>query len=219
MKPNPVPAVLAAVIVIAAIATPAGATIVSAGSSLQPAAVPLEPLAPQAAVVKIAVIPSGATTFSENHKLQLQTGLLNASWEIQVLVDGVPAARETPAGDAAFVNGYLLSYGTGHDVTVSVTVTGTVPATPGQPVVLVNAAELDNSGSPVSGSTVTVSAPVASPPGVPQRTAGVPALTGTPAGTGTAPSLTRAGGLFSAAGLAAGAVCCGAILAAGIRRK
>jgi hypothetical protein len=53
--------------------------------------------------------PSGATTFIPSHQLQMQTELVNARWNIQVLLDGLNTAQQSASGSTAFVNGALLS--------------------------------------------------------------------------------------------------------------
>jgi len=202
----------------ALIAMPVTAAIVLTDTVLQPASVALTPIVVLKVVARISVIPAGATTFPEGHRLQMQTGLSGPVWLTQVYVDGIPAAGQRASGDAAFVNGYLLSYGTNHDVSLSVTVTGTVPFLPGQQVMLMNIEELDNSGSVVPGSSITISRPGASSPG--GRVADTtPVLPPAPSGTGPVPSPTRAGGLSAPAGIAACAVTAALILAAGRNRE
>jgi hypothetical protein len=195
---------------------PAGATIVSNGLVLDPAAVPLAPLSEETVVQTIAVIPSGSTTFSKDHSLQMQTGLAAATWNIQVYKNGIAAAQQPASGDAAFVSGYLLSYGTDNDVSLTVTVSGTIPDTPGAQITLLSVAELDGSGAPVPGSSITVSEPVASPlvPASPQGAA----PSALPSGQGTAPSPTQSGRESAATLLMACAASAAALAVAGKRR-
>ncbi len=208
MKPKPIHTVLLLAISVGLLFVPAGAKIMLTDTTLQPAAVPLMPLAPQKVVAKVAIIPSGATTFPQGHSLQMRTSLSGAAWNTQVLVDGIAAAQQSASGDAAFVNGYLLSYGTNHDVSLSVAVTGAVPATPGPEVLLLKIDEIDNTGSVVPGSTITIRQPVAVAPVIPSSTLSGPAITPAQAGAGTGPAPTQAGGgLVAFAGLAACAVC------------
>ncbi|MDO9324983.1 MAG: hypothetical protein Q7T80_08525, partial [Methanoregula sp.] len=49
--------------------------------------------------------PSGSTTFIKDHELQMQTDLVNARWNIQVIQNGRNAAQQSASGSAAFVNG------------------------------------------------------------------------------------------------------------------
>jgi hypothetical protein len=108
----------------------------------------------------ITLLLSGATTFSRYHTLQMQTGLLDAQWNIQVLVNGVPAAQQSASGTTAFVNGYLLSYPTTSDLSFVVSVNGTVPAAAGTNVTVLHITELDNGGFPVPESSIMVTAPL-----------------------------------------------------------
>ena len=124
---------------------------------------PAPPLVPgqQKVSVTVVIIPSGAMTFSRTHEIQMQTDLEDARWNIQVMINGIPAARQTAVGSAAFVNGALISYPTNYDVSVVVALDGTVPASAGPEIGLMKAEEIDNSGEVVPGSVVTISRMVA----------------------------------------------------------
>ena len=115
--------------------------------------------------------PSGATTFIPGHQLQMQTGLANARWNIQVIPDGRNAAQQSASGSAVFVNGALLSYSTNSDVSLEVTIDGVVPQTQGGQVMVLQVKEIDNSGSVVPGSVITISQPVAGQPATAVQTA------------------------------------------------
>jgi len=108
--------------------------------------------------------PSGATTFIPGHQLQMQTDLVIAQWNIQVIQNGRNAAQQTAYGSVAFVNGALLSYPSNNDVSLSVTIDGIVPQGQGDQVMLIQVKELDNSGNVVPDSEITVSQPVAGQP-------------------------------------------------------
>ena len=108
--------------------------------------------------------PSGATTFIPGHQLQMQTDLVNAQWNIQVIQNGRNAAQQTASGSVAFVNGALLSYPSNNDVSLSVTIDGIVPQGQGDQVMVLQTKELDNSGNVVPGSEITISQPVAGQP-------------------------------------------------------
>jgi hypothetical protein len=149
------------------------------------------------------VIPSGATTFSPNHDLQMETGLLDGQWVIQVIVDGRDAARQTATGNAAFLNGALLSYPTNHDVGFTVTVTGAVPVSAGSSLMMLQVEELDNAGTVVPGSVLSITQPVAgsSPaPAIPPAE-----TTPAPAAPHPVPSPTRAS-LLPVCGILAAAI-------------
>jgi hypothetical protein len=105
--------------------------------------------------------PSGATTFIPGHQLQMQTELVNARWDIQVLLNGRNAAQQSASGSTAFVNGALLSYSPNNDVSLEVMIDGIVPRPQGGQVILLQVKEIDNSGSVVPGSEITISQPVA----------------------------------------------------------
>ncbi|MFA6333748.1 MAG: hypothetical protein WCX22_12420 [Methanoregula sp.] len=179
------------------ISSPASAALVVTNESFSP----VPPLAGgdvQHSVSTIAIIPAGATTFSRTHTLQMQTELVDAKWNIQIIVDGISAAQQSASGTSAFVNGYLLSYPTTSDVSFTVALDGTVPPVGDMNVTILQVTELATGGTPVPGSSLTVSAPLVSPlPGTvasPQ----VPATPPTPA----TPAPTRSG-FFPVTGLIA----------------
>ena len=140
------------------IISPVAATLALSDVSFTPNP-PMVPAQPQQVSAKIWVIPSGATTFASGHEIQLQTTLANAQWDIQIIVDGVPAAHQTAQGNAAFINGALLSYQTNRDVSIVVNVAGTVPANTGSSLMVMQIQELDNNGSIVPGSVITIIQP------------------------------------------------------------
>ncbi|MDD1691291.1 MAG: hypothetical protein LUQ66_11615 [Methanoregula sp.] len=140
------------------IVLPAAASPILSSESFTPNP-PLTPGGPQQVVATFA-IPSG-TTFPRNHELQMQTGLVDARWNIQVILDGNNAAQQTASGSTAFINGEILSYSVNRDVRFTVTVSGTVPASATGPVTVLQLVELDNAGSPVPGSQIVISQPVA----------------------------------------------------------
>ena len=126
------------------------------------------------------IIPSGATTFAETHTLSLSTGLLDARWNVIVMVDGRQAAVIPKEGPLVYVNGFLLSYPTTRDVSVRIVVEGRVPPDPsGGTVVVLEWAELDSQGQVVAGSDFQVTRRVetrSASPGAPTATqAPVPA--------------------------------------------
>lgn len=127
-------------------------------------ALPGETLANASAAIEI--VPSGATTFSETHTLSLSTGLMDAGWQVVVVVDGRQAAVIPGEGPQVFVNGFLLSYPTTRDVGVQIFVNGRVPPNPAQgTVVVLEWRELNGQGQPVAGSGYQVTRKVTlSPP-------------------------------------------------------
>ena len=118
----------------------------------------------QHVIARYYVGPSGATTFIPGHQLLIQTELVNSQWNIQVLVDGRNAARQSGSGATVFVNGALLSYSTNQDVSLDVTIDGIVPQTQADKVMVLQVKEIDNSGSVVPGSMILISQPVGGQP-------------------------------------------------------
>jgi len=196
-NPGRFPVIKAAAVILIIIAgsllfgSPTSAALVIANESFSPAP-PLVENDRQHAVIMIAVIPAGATTFSRTHTLQMQTDLANARWNIQVFVDGIPAAQQSASGTAAFVNGYLISYPTTSDISLRITLDGTVPLGADMNVTILHVSELDTSGMPVPGSSLNVITPLISPlPGsvtIPQVTeTTLPAAAPAPTQSGTVP--------------------------------
>ncbi|MFA4850672.1 MAG: hypothetical protein WC626_13185 [Methanoregula sp.] len=143
--------------------TPAAATYTLTDVSYNPNP-PLVSGAQQQVTATFYIGPSGSTTFIKNHELQMQTDLVNARWNIQVIQNGRNAAQQSASGSAAFVNGALLSYPNNNDVSLQVTVTGVVPQTQSGQVMVLHVEEIDNSGNVVPGSVITLSQPVAGQP-------------------------------------------------------
>jgi hypothetical protein len=183
------------------LAAPAAASQILTGVSCDPTP-PLQPGGHQHMVAQYTIIPSGSTTFPKGHNLQMQTDLVSAQWTIQVIVDGNNAALQTASGPAAFVNGAILSYPTNHDLSFTVTIDGTVPATGTGTVTLLNMTELDNNGSPVPGSQSLVAEPVAGAGSGP-ATSLTPIPTLTPPPVTPAAAATRSPGFPAPLGIAA----------------
>jgi len=152
----------AVLLVIFALVVPVSATFVIQQSELNPSKTPLQPKEQQSVTAIIAIIPQGATTFIIGNQLQLTTGLSAPQWDVQVMVNGIPAAVIPAKGNTAFINGFLLSYPNSDDVTVSASVTGIVPSGVSS-VDLLQVVQQNNAGQTVPGSLQTISAPVAVP--------------------------------------------------------
>lgn len=120
--------------------------------------------------------PSGSTTFIKSHELQMQTDLVNARWNIQVIQNGRNAAQQSATGSAAFVNGEILSYPNNNDISLQVTVNGVVPQTQSGQVMVLQVEEIDNSNNVVPGSVIMLSQPVAGQPATAVQTV-LPTLT------------------------------------------
>jgi hypothetical protein len=159
---NPLILCGAVILVIFALVVPVSATFVIQQSELNPSKTPLQPKEQQSVTAIIAIIPQGATTFIIGNQLQLTTDLSAPQWDVQVMVNGIPAAVIPAKGNTAFINGFLLSYPTSDDVTVSASVTGIVPSGVSS-VNLIQVLQQNNAGQTVPGSVQTISAPVAVP--------------------------------------------------------
>jgi len=161
----------AVILVIFVLIAPVSATFQVQQSAINPSTTPLQPGAKQSVTAVIAIIPQGATTFIEGNQLQLTTGLVDPQWDVQVMVNGRPAAVIPVKGNTAFINGFLLSYPTSDDVSVSASVTGIVPAGVSS-VNLLQVLQLNNAGQVIPGAVQAISEPVA--------TLATPVLTATP---------------------------------------
>jgi hypothetical protein len=138
-------------------ASPVSAILNLNKAEVQPPGEPLEPGVVVNVSAIVEIVPSGAMTFANGHTLQLSTDLDRAYWVIDVEVDGVPAAQIIQHGNYAFVNGYLLSYPTSRDVSVSVQLNGYAPlSADGTSVTVLRVVELNNQGTIVGGSEKTI---------------------------------------------------------------
>jgi hypothetical protein len=149
--------------------------------------------------------PSGSTTFIRGHELQMQTDLVDARWNIQVILNGRNAAQQSASGSAAFVNSEIISYPNNNEVNLQVTVDGVVPQASGQ-VMLLQVEEIDNSNTIVPGSAITLTQPVAGRPVTAVQTT-LPTLTPVI----VSPALTKSAGFTMVAGILAICLVIGAI--------
>jgi hypothetical protein len=105
----------------------------------------------------VEIIPSGSMTFASGHTLVFSTDMKNARWDIRVMVDGIQGAVIGKNTDHLFVNGYLLSYPTDRDVSVSVHLEGAAPENAERmPFSLLRVVELNNQGMIVGGSELDI---------------------------------------------------------------
>jgi hypothetical protein len=195
LMPLKIALISSALIALLLLATPAAATYALTDVSFSPDP-PLVPGGQQHLISTYYMGPSGSTTFIKSHELQMQTDLEDARWNIQVILNGRPAAQQSASGSAAFVNGEILSYPGTNEVSLQVTIDGVVPQTPGNQVMLLQVEEIDNANSIVPGSVITISQPVAGQPGTSLQT---PLPTLTPALV--LPSPTKSAGFTMAAGI------------------
>jgi len=188
-----------ALIALLLLVTPAAATFTLSAVSYAPNP-PLVIGGQQQVTAAYYIGPSGSTTFIKGHELQMQTGLVNARWNIQVLQNGRNAAQQSASGSAAFVNGEILSYPNSNDVSLQVTVDGVVPQPQSGQVMLLQAEEIDTTGNVVPGSVITLSQPVAGQPVTAVPTV-LPTLT--PPVIIPSPQPTKASGFNAIPGIAA----------------
>jgi len=180
----------AVILVIFALVAPASATFQIQQSELNPSTIPLQPKSQQSVTAIVVIIPQGTTTFIEGNQLQLTTGLADPQWDVQVMVNGIPAAVIPGRSNTVFINGFLLSYPNSNDVSVSASVTGNIPAGVSS-VDLIQVLQLNNAGQVIPGAVQTISEPVAVP-ATPVLT--TPPVTATPVATVATPSPTKAPG-------------------------
>ncbi|MEI7434030.1 MAG: hypothetical protein WCJ93_07250 [Methanomicrobiales archaeon] len=178
-------------LVMFALVLPVSATFQIQQSELNPSRTPLQPGSQQSVTAIIAIIPQGSTTFIIGNQLQLTTGLAVPQWDVQVMVNGIPAAVIPAKGNTAFINGFLLSYPTSDDVSVSASVTGIVPSSVPS-VNLLQVSQQNNAGQTVPGAVQTISEPVAVP-ATPVMTA--PPAASSPVTTMATPAPTKSSGL------------------------
>jgi hypothetical protein len=191
--------ILSALIALLLLVAPASATYTLSGVSYTPNP-PLAIGGQQQVVATYYIGPSGSTTFIKGHELQMQTALLNARWNIQVIQNGRNAAQQSASGSAAFVNGEILSYPNSNDISLQVTIDGVVPQMESDQVMLLQVEEIDNSNSIVPGSVITLSQPLAGQPATAIQTA-LPTLT--PPVITPFPQPTKTSGFTGIAGIAA----------------
>lgn len=180
------------------LAAPVSATYLLTNSAFQPDA-PFLAGSSEHVTATYVLLPTGSTTFVRGHELQMQTDLTGARWNIQVVVDGRNAAQQTGSGNAAFVSGEILSYPTSHDVSLMVTIDGTIPKAEGDQLKLLQVEEIDNSGNVVPGSATFITQPLAVPSSAPAMTS-LPVLTHIPT---MSPTPTKSPGFSPFAGIIA----------------
>ena len=104
---------------------------------------------------------SGSTTFSSSNDLQMTTDLANPKWTYTILLDGVENPRQPTGGKSIMLTGFELSYKSGVEESIRVTLEGTAPSvdkTTDKSIVKIQ--ELDSSGSIITSSIVEKKASV-----------------------------------------------------------
>lgn len=93
---------------------------------------------------------TGSTTFSSSNDLQMTTDLEKPQWTYTILLDGVENPRQPTGGRTLTLTGFELSYKSGVEESVRVTMQGTVPSvtTTGEKTII-KIQEYDSSNSPI----------------------------------------------------------------------
>jgi hypothetical protein len=162
---------------------------------------PLSAGQPVSGTSLLVIIPQGGPgTFVGSNQIVLTTDLDSARWNVVVMVNGKPAAQIPVNGNTVFINGFLLSYPVSNDVAVSIQVNGSVPATAGPDVTIVEAVQLNNAGQAVPGSAQSVSEPLlVASTAVPTTTPVTPSIPQTTTGPTKTPGFTAAAGTIALA--------------------
>jgi hypothetical protein len=135
----------------------ASATLYLTQSAVTPDITPIISGSPSELAATIAIVPSGATTFSRESTLQMSTSLDQAFWHATVIMNGHQAAVFNQAGSVLFINGYLLSYPSTGSVAIDVQVNGSAPIVDNQQQSnFLTVVELNNVNAVVPGSTLAV---------------------------------------------------------------
>jgi hypothetical protein len=188
---QPIMLCVAIILILFAFIMPVSATFQIQQSTLNPSNTPLQPGAQQSVTAVIAIIPQGTTTFIVGNQLQLTTDLDLPQWDVQVMVNGRPAAVIPAKGNTVFINGFLLSYPDNNDVSVSASVTGIIP-TGVSSVNLLQVSQLNNAGQTIPGAVQTISEPVEVPVTMVPTNSTTPS---SPVSTSATPAPTKASGL------------------------
>jgi len=98
---------------------------------------------------------TGSTTFSSSNDMQMSTDLTSPKWTYTILLDGVENPRQPTGGKALTITGFELSYKSGVEESVRVTLEGTAPTvdkTTDKTIVKIQ--EIDSSNAPITSSIV-----------------------------------------------------------------
>jgi len=98
---------------------------------------------------------SGSTTFSSSNDLQMTTDLEKPQWTYTILLDGIENPRQPTGGRTLTITGFELSYKSGVEESVRVTLQGTTPSvtTTGEKTII-KIGEYDSSNSLITSSVV-----------------------------------------------------------------
>jgi len=104
---------------------------------------------------------TGSTTFSSSNDMQMSTDLANPKWTYTILLDGVENPRQPTGGKALTITGFELSYKSGIEESVRVTLEGTAPTvTTTTDKTIVKIQEIDSSNAAITSSIVEKKAKV-----------------------------------------------------------
>jgi len=93
--------------------------------------------------------------FDIDHNLQMDTELDDAVWTYSIVLDGIENPQPPDTGPNVKISGFILSYPSGHDISLKVRVEGTAPVVDvSKEQIVVRVRELDNRNAVVSGSEV-----------------------------------------------------------------
>jgi len=87
----------------------------------------LTPGTPVTVSYKVDLQSTGSTTFSSSNDLQMTTDLEKPQWTYTILLDGIENPRQPTGGRTLTITGFELSYKSGVEESVRVTMTGTAP--------------------------------------------------------------------------------------------
>jgi len=115
----------------------------------------LTPGTPVTVSYKVDFQSSGSTTFSSSNDLQMSTDLEKPKWTYTILLDGVENPRQPTGGKSLTITGFELSYKSGVEESLRVTLEGTTPTvdkTTDKTIVKIQ--EIDSGNSPITSSIV-----------------------------------------------------------------
>ncbi|MDD1719915.1 MAG: hypothetical protein LUQ25_07645 [Methanoregulaceae archaeon] len=113
----------------------------------------LSPGSPVTASASMDFTSSSGETFPNEDTLLLATDLENPVWGYTRILDGNSDPTATAKGKNVNINGWMLSFPARQDLSMRVTLNGTVPASSGE-IIAIRIAELDRKNNVVSGSEV-----------------------------------------------------------------
>ena len=151
----------------------------------------------------VTFIPEGGLTFGSGNTLGMSTDLDNPRWSYSMVLDGNPSEPTVYTGKNLDISGWVLSYPSRRDLSVTVNLTGEVPAlTAPDKKTLVKVGVYNGGNEVYPGSAVTRTANITVPGGsaIPQATTAAVTQTSAPATHTTSPD-SPSGGTSPGGGL------------------